>query len=148
MLVGVIAVMVAAIALGASTFKQGGWVIFIAFALAFVLFFYGFMLFIGPYFQVRIQNLIWNNLSLGGHRFASEARVWALFRITLVNLILTALTLGFYRPFAVIRTLRYRLEAVRMVPAGNLDSFVASSEAAVSAFGAETTDLFDFDLSL
>lgn len=148
LLVGVIAVIVAAVAIGGSMYRQGGWMIFLAAAIAFLVFFYGFMLFIGPYFQVKIQNLIWNNLSLGGHRFVSGARVWALFRITLVNLMLTALTLGFYRPFAVIRTLRYKLEVVSLIPAGDLDSFVSSSEAAVSAFGEEALDLFDFDLAL
>jgi len=133
---------------GSSLFKQGGWIAILVLSIAFVVFFYGFVLFIGPYFQVRIQNLIWNNIRLGGHRFESRARVWPLFRITVVNLILIALTLGFFRPFAVIRTLRYRLESVSLLPAGDLDSFVGSAEAAVAAFGAEAVDLFDFDLAL
>jgi uncharacterized membrane protein YjgN (DUF898 family) len=37
---------------------------------------------------------------------------------------------------------------VRLLPAGDLDSFVAGSEAAVAAFGEEAVDLFDFDLAL
>ena len=133
---------------GSSMGGAGGLTMAITVAIAGLLFFYGFVLFVGPYFQVRIQNLVWNNLKLGGHRFESRARVWPFFRITLVNLLLVAFTFGFYRPFAVIRTLRYRIESISLLPAGDLDSFVASSEAAVSAFGAETTDLFDFDLSL
>ncbi|MEK6245542.1 MAG: YjgN family protein [Pseudomonadota bacterium] len=136
------------IGVGSATAKQGGWIAVIVLAIAGLVFFYGFVLFVGPYFQVRIQNLIWNNLKLGGHRFESRARVWLLFRITLVNLLLIALTLGFFRPFAVIRTLRYRIESVSLLPAGDLDSFVGSSEAAVAAFGAEAVDLFDFDLAL
>jgi uncharacterized membrane protein YjgN (DUF898 family) len=127
---------------------QGDAAAFVVVLVAGIVLFYGFLLFVGPYFQVRFQNLIWNNVSLGDHRFESHARVWALFRITLVNLILIVLTLGFYRPFAVIRTLRYQIEAVRLRPAGDLDSFVAGSEAAVAAFGEEAADLFDFDLAL
>lgn len=134
--------------LGGAFAKQGGWIAIIIASIAFVVFFYGFVLFVGPYFQVRIQNLVWNSLRLGGHRFESRARVWALFRITLVNLVLIALTLGFFRPFAVIRTLRYRLESVSLLPAGDLESFVGGAEAAVTAFGAEAVDLFDFDLAL
>jgi uncharacterized membrane protein YjgN (DUF898 family) len=131
-----------------ATGGQGDTATFIVVMIAGLVLFYGFLLFVGPYIQVRFQNLIWNNVSLGEHRFESHARVWALFRITLVNLILIVLTLGFYRPFAVIRTLRYRVEAVRLLPAGDLDSFVAGSEAAVAAFGEEAADLFDFDLAL
>lgn len=130
------------------TSGKGDMATFILVLVTGIVLFYGLLLFVGPYFQVRFQNLIWNNVSLAEHRFESHARVWALFRITLVNLILIVLTLGFYRPFAVIRTLRYRIEAVRLLPAGDLDSFVAGSEAAVAAFGEEAVDLFDFDLAL
>jgi uncharacterized membrane protein YjgN (DUF898 family) len=109
---------------------------------------YGFILFVGPYFTARLQNLTWSNMRLGPHRFESRARVWPLFRITLVNLLLIVLTLGFYRPFAVVRLMRYRIESVSMLPGGDLESFVSGSGAEVAAFGEEALDMFDFDIAL
>jgi len=128
--------------------REAGMMAGVFIVIAALLLIYGFFLFVGPYFQARFQNLTWNNLRLGAHRFRSDVRVWPLFRLTLANLILTGLTLGFYRPFAVVRTLRYRIEAVSLVPAGDLDSFVGASEAEVAAVGEEAVDLFDLDIAL
>lgn len=108
----------------------------------------GLFLLISPYLTARLQNLVWNNTRLGAHRFESHARARTLYAITLTNLIAIVCTLGFFAPFAAIRTARYRIESVTLVSAGPLDDFVAGQKQAVSATGEETADIFDVDIAL
>lgn len=105
-------------------------------------------LFIKPYVDSRLQNLVWNNTRLGPHRFASNVSARKLFFIMATNLAGIVLTLGLYRPFAVVRMLKYRLESVSMVAAGDLDSFAASQEQPVGAVGEEAAEMFDIDIAL
>lgn len=105
-------------------------------------------LLIQPYLTARLQNLVWNSTRLGAHRFESHARARTLYAITLTNLIAIVCTLGFFAPFAAIRTARYRIESVTLVSAGPLDDFVAGQKQAVSATGEETADIFDVDIAL
>ena len=104
--------------------------------------------FIRPFVEAQLQNLVWNHTHLGEHRFVSTVSAVRLFWIMLTNLIGILATLGLYRPFAVVRLLRYRLQTVAMVAQGDLDRFVADGELAVSATGEETADLFDIDIAL
>jgi uncharacterized membrane protein YjgN (DUF898 family) len=96
----------------------------------------------------QMQNLVWNHLALGPHRFQSTLQTWPLFQLMLKNTVLTILSLGLYRPFAVINVLRVRLAALSILPAGSLADFQAQQEADGSAIGAETADLFDLELGL
>ncbi|MBP0599246.1 DUF898 domain-containing protein [Herbaspirillum sp. LeCh32-8] len=101
-----------------------------------------------PLFFTLLQNLIWNHTRLGEHRFASDMRWGRTMLIMLTNVIGIVCTLGLYTPFAQIRLMRYRIESMSLQPAGGLDEFIASTEAAGSAAGEGMTDLLDFDLSL
>lgn len=101
-----------------------------------------------PLFFTLLQNLIWNNTRLGPHRFTSNMHWGRMFFIMLTNVIGIACTLGLYTPFAKIRAMRYRIESMSLLPASDLDEFVASAEPPGSATGEGVTDLFDFDLSL
>ncbi len=105
-------------------------------------------LLIQPYLTARLQNLVWNHTRLGAHRFESHARARTLYAITFTNLVAIVCTLGFFAPFAAIRTARYRIESVTLVSAGPLDDFVAGQKQAVSATGEETADIFDVDIAL
>lgn len=105
-------------------------------------------LFIKPYFDARLQNLVWNNTRLGPQRFLSRVSARRLFFIMITNLIGLVLTLGLFRPFAVVRLLKYRLESVSMLASGDLDSFAASQEQPVGAVGEETAEMFDIDIGL
>lgn len=109
---------------------------------------YLFMLLVLPVFMTMIQNLIWNHTSIGEHRFKSELKWGRMTYITITNLVAIVCTLGLFIPFAKVRMLRYRLDSTSMLVAGNLDEFVAETEASVSATGEGLTDLLDFDLSL
>lgn len=106
------------------------------------------MMLIRPYIESRLQNLVWNNTRLGPHRFSSNVTARRLFAIMITNLIGIVLTLGLFRPFAVVRTLKYRLESVSMLAAGDLDSFAASQEQPVGAVGEEAAEMFDIDIAL
>lgn len=103
---------------------------------------------VGPYVQARLQNVVWNNTQLGPHQFISSVSARQMMFITFTNLLLIIITLGLYKPFAVIRLLRYRFEHLSFVPQGSLDHFVAGQLQQQSATGEETAEMFDIDISL
>ena len=98
------------------------------------------------YFRSRMFNLIWNNTTLAGNRFIASMRARDLFLIHLVNSIVTALTIGLMHPWAAVRMYKYQTDSVQVVPAGNIDAFVAAAQPPVSAIGEAANDFFDFDL--
>ncbi|SNS71869.1 Uncharacterized membrane protein YjgN, DUF898 family [Noviherbaspirillum humi] len=97
---------------------------------------------------IQVQNLVWNQTTLGRHRFRSRAKAGKAIFIILTNLVATALTFGLFTPFAQIRMLKYRIESMQMQPASSLDEFVAAETASVSALGEGMADVFDFDIAL
>lgn len=100
------------------------------------------------YYSVKTGNLFYNASRLEGHRFASVMEVGSYARLVVTNTLLTALTLGFYYPWAKVRTAHYRIRHLSVVAAGDLDGFVAGEQARVSALGDASADLFDFDVGL
>lgn len=103
---------------------------------------------IRPYVTARLQNLVWNGTRLGEHRFESRVGARRLYLIAVTNLVAIVCTLGLFIPFAAIRSARYRLESVAMLPAGSLDEFVAGQSSEVGATGEGAADLFDVDIAL
>ncbi|MDI9334420.1 MAG: YjgN family protein [Cytophagales bacterium] len=102
---------------------------------------------LSPYFISRMQNLVWSNTSLGGQPFHSTATLGGIFKIQIVNTLLTLITLGLYRPYAVIRMMKYRLECVSWT--GEPDHFAnILNSANTSAAGQETADFLGIDLGL
>jgi uncharacterized membrane protein YjgN (DUF898 family) len=115
-------------------------------ALVFALYAWMFLLF--PIFLTMIQNLIWNNTWLDQHRFTSDMKWGRMTFIALTNIIGIVLTLGLFIPFAQVRSLKYRIESMSLLPDGSLDEFIADTQAKASATGEGMADLLDFDLSL
>jgi uncharacterized membrane protein YjgN (DUF898 family) len=107
----------------------------------------GFLL-VGPYFQAKMQNAVWNHTTLAPHSFRSDVKAGTLFLITVTNLILTALTMGLFYPFARVRSVRYRVESMTMVAVGQLDAFVAGQQQQVDALGDAAVDWYDIDIAL
>jgi uncharacterized membrane protein YjgN (DUF898 family) len=103
---------------------------------------------IGPAFHALVTNLIWNNTRLGDNRIECNMSPFALIWITVSNFVLVVLTLGFFTPWAMVRLARYQLESVRLLPAGDLQEFVAAEPEAIGAVGEEAATAFDFDISL
>ncbi len=109
---------------------------------------YGTMVLAGPLLTSRLQNLIWGRTRLESHEFRSNVKFGKLLWITLSNLFLTVLTVGLYRPFAVIRTARYRVQCVTLVPSESLEGFVGRRIEEVGAMGEEVSDFLDIDIAL
>jgi uncharacterized membrane protein YjgN (DUF898 family) len=103
---------------------------------------------IGPVFHALITNLIWNNTRVGEHRIECNMSPWVLIWITASNFVGVVLTLGLFIPWAMVRLARFQLESVRLLPAGDLQEFVAAEPEAVGAIGEEAATAFDFDISL
>lgn len=106
-------------------------------------------LFVRPYLESRIQNLVWNNTELADHHFKSTAGTRKLLFIHASNLALIVLTLGLYKPFAVVRLAQYRVASLALLPNGAIEEFHADhSEDRAGAVGQEAGDLFDIDIAL
>jgi uncharacterized membrane protein YjgN (DUF898 family) len=100
-----------------------------------------------PYYASRIQNLIWGNTRSASLHFRSELH--GLARLTLTNWVLIVLTLGLYRPFAVIATTRLRLEAVRIETSTDPASWTATRAGLnTDASGDVAGDFLGMDMGL
>lgn len=106
-------------------------------------------LFIGPYFTVAFQNLVWNKTRVGEVAFRSDLRVMRLFAVQVRNALSVILTLGFYRPFAAIRVARCRLESVTVIGAQHLGDFtVGAAQSRRGATGESAGEFFEMDVGL
>lgn len=103
---------------------------------------------IGPLFRALITNLIWRNTRIGPHRIECNIAPLGLAWIGISNLFLTVITLGLYMPWASVRLARFQLNAVTLVPTGDLQEIVSAEPDRISAIGEETATAFDFDIAL
>jgi uncharacterized membrane protein YjgN (DUF898 family) len=102
----------------------------------------------GPVFHALITNLIWNNTRIGEHRIECNMSPLVLIWITASNFVLIVLTVGLFIPWAVVRLARFQLESVRLLPAGDLQEFLAAEPESIGAVGEEAATAFDFDIAL
>jgi uncharacterized membrane protein YjgN (DUF898 family) len=109
---------------------------------------YAWFFLVYPLFMNMLQNLVWNHTSLEEHRFQSDMQWGRMVFITVTNYLAVICTLGLFLPFARVRTLRYRLESITLLPDGSLDDVLAAPQQEVGAIGEGASDLFDFDLSM
>jgi uncharacterized membrane protein YjgN (DUF898 family) len=100
------------------------------------------------YAQARTANLQWNHTSGPGLRFQSTLGAMKLAGIYLGNVVAAALSAGLLIPWAVIRTLRYRLENFTMIVDEEHVHAANPALAPVGAAGQELGDLFNLDLGL
>ncbi len=101
----------------------------------------------GPYLQVRIGNLAWSATTLPGVTISSHLKARAYMKLQLVNSVLTLLTLGLYRPFAVVRAYRYRLAHITVTTIGSFEQAVAGVANNGSASADGVADFLGVDLS-
>lgn len=102
----------------------------------------------GPFMQARIANLAWSNTTFPGVRIHSAIPVRGFIALQARNALLTVLTLGLYRPFAVVAAYRYRLEHTRVEFDGDVDDVMARAAAGRrNAAGDGATDALGIDLS-
>ncbi len=97
------------------------------------------------YFSVRVNNLVYNSTRLGDFRLQANYQLLSYGKLVVINSLLTLLTLGLFRPFAMVRTARYRAGHTLLLAAAPLDGFVAQELEQVGALGEELGDFYDFD---
>jgi uncharacterized membrane protein YjgN (DUF898 family) len=127
----------------ASAQTSAGGATSLAFSLAALL---GAILVAGAYFQVSLHNRIWNGLRLGPHRFRSQQTLASFLALELGNLAATVATLGIFRPWAAVRSARWRAERTWLVPGAGLDEFLAGASRSEGAAADEIAELFGFDI--
>jgi uncharacterized membrane protein YjgN (DUF898 family) len=100
-----------------------------------------------PYFASRLQNLVWSRTGNSSMHFTSALRFRSLLGLTLKNLLLVVVTLGFYWPFAAIAMARLKLEAMGIVTRVDPEALATRALATEGdAAGDAAGDLFGFDI--
>jgi len=100
------------------------------------------------YIQARTANLLWNGTYGAGFRFSSSLSAMKLVRLYLGNIIAVACSAGLLIPWAVVRTLKYRLENFAMIAEGEIVHEANPAFARVGATGQELGDFFNLDLGV
>jgi uncharacterized membrane protein YjgN (DUF898 family) len=110
---------------------------------------YVLYLFVRPFLQSRIQNLVWNHTEIAGMRFSSSTTARHLLYLHSTNLLLTIFTLGLFKPFAEIRVMKYRVESLSLIPDGDLETYLCDHAGDnAGAIGQEAGDFFDIEIAL
>lgn len=104
-------------------------------------------LLIGPYMVVRVSNLAWSNTRFPGIRFRSTLPVRGFMKLQARNVLLTVLSLGLYRPFAVVDVYRFRLAHLHIDVDGDIDAAASRVATRGGAAGDSVADGFGIDLS-
>lgn len=132
---------------GAIVGKGNPWLVGLLYAGG-ALVYYLVLLMLIPYMTARVANLVWSNTSFPGITISSDMSARGFARLQVVNVLLTILTLGLFRPFAVVRIHRFRLAAMTVVASGGFEHVLAQTAALRgSASGEGAADLFGFDFS-
>ena len=105
-------------------------------------------LLLGPYFTARINNVIWNSMTLGPMRFESHLSARRLSFISITNFFAIIMTLGFFKPFAAVRMAKYRTESLKLVAAGPIAVHAQAITNNMNARGEELAEMFDVDVGL
>jgi uncharacterized membrane protein YjgN (DUF898 family) len=100
------------------------------------------------YIQARTTNLLWNSIHGPGFRFSSSLAALKLLRIYVGNILAVACSAGLLIPWAVVRTLRYRLENLAMIVEKESVHEANPALARVGATGQELGDFFNLDLGI
>jgi uncharacterized membrane protein YjgN (DUF898 family) len=104
---------------------------------------------IPQFLLTMVMNLTVRNTELDGrHRLLSDVSPWRMSMIVFTNLLLLAVTLGFYYPWARVRVVRYQMENMGIIATTNLDEFTSEAIATQSAIGEEIAGFFDLGIGL
>ena len=100
------------------------------------------------YSQARTTNLLWANAYGPGMQFSSSLSANKLAWLYVGNIVAVACTAGLLIPWAVVRTLRYRLENFAVTLDGEPVHEANPGLPRVGALGQEIGDIFNLDLGL
>jgi uncharacterized membrane protein YjgN (DUF898 family) len=103
----------------------------------------------------RLQNYCWDHATdvrtPNDHQlawFTSDLSPSAYGWLQFKNWALTIITLGLYRPFAVVNSTKARLQAISLSSTKFIDFVISAESADASAIGEEALDAFDLDFSI
>jgi uncharacterized membrane protein YjgN (DUF898 family) len=100
------------------------------------------------FIQARTTNLLWNGAHGPGIRFSSTLAAATLARLYIGNVIAIAATAGLLIPWAIVRTLRYRLDSMAMHVRDEAPHEANPALERVGATGQELGDIFNLDLGI
>jgi uncharacterized membrane protein YjgN (DUF898 family) len=101
------------------------------------------------WFSARLQNQCWSVTRSQNLSFRSALSPRRLTVLMLKNLLYTVVTLGLYRPFAVVQVMKMRLLAVSVELVGSVDDWAALGlHADQDASGEMAGDFFGLDVGL
>jgi uncharacterized membrane protein YjgN (DUF898 family) len=123
---------------------QAGWLAFLLPVLAI----YIAYAFAYAYLQARLTNLAWDNTYGAGVRFNSTLGAIDLAGLYISNLLAIVFTLGLAVPWAVVRTLRYRLENFAMLLSEETVHEAAPGLVNIGAAGQELGEIFNVDFGV
>ena len=98
------------------------------------------------FLRARLFSYHWTQTNIGPHSFRAYMRARDLLGLQLLNSLVVGLTFGLMWPWAAVRTAKFQLDHIDVVPNGDLDTFVAEAQPPVSAIGDVASDFMDFDL--
>lgn len=110
--------------------------------------FYLMTLVAGAMIMARTANLFYNATTIGPVGFQSSQRARDLIWLYFSNLVMIALTVGIFIPWAKVRLARYRAGHLTLTGPENLSEFTAGQQQSSTATGAEMADLFDLNIGL
>jgi uncharacterized membrane protein YjgN (DUF898 family) len=100
------------------------------------------------YLQARTANLMWNSTSGPGLRFHSDLRARKLIGIYVGNVLAAVVSVGLLIPWAVVRTLKYRLSCLAVIVEQETVHQADPAFARVGATGQELGEFFNLDLGI
>ena len=153
----VISVLLGAVAGGAAMLGHGmknskiGALVFILIIFGALMFFFLLLLASGParaYREARMFHLIWNNTGISQiARFNSTLSTRKFVLLRLKNMLLTTLTIGFYRPFARVAEYKMKFESVTLYVKGSVEQLAGRLEQGQKeGFGDALADAAGLDL--
>jgi uncharacterized membrane protein YjgN (DUF898 family) len=105
-------------------------------------------LFAFAYFTVASFNIRFSNSTLREHCFDASMEVKSYALLVLTNTLMMVVTLGLFRPWAMVRVAKYKAEHLSLMADGELDKFIAAHSEDESALGEEVGELFDIDIGI
>ena len=103
------------------------------------------------YADCSMNNLMYNGTILKEHSLTSDYDVKSYLILMLTNTLGIVLTLGFFTPWAMVRTARYHADKTNLIAAEDLNNFIAAEEQHVNTLAeglADTHDMFDVGVGI
>ncbi|HBF10072.1 MAG TPA: hypothetical protein DHW71_02875 [Gammaproteobacteria bacterium] len=97
-------------------------------------------------FALQLKKIMFDHLNIKSFRFKADYQDSPFLKIAASNFILTLLTLGFYFPWAKVRTMAYFTDHLEIRGDSSLDEFISHEVENVKALGEELGDVLDIDV--